>query len=276
MQSKMLSEGVKLYFDLGGAPSDDRIHFSHGSEPAPAGYKKGGRLPKMPWRSPSEEELRVLLAQQEDSSLAYHYKVALSKVPDSLAAVFDAFDFKNATNNNDARQKIASNQQMAPLLDKELKSYVDQFLREQRNMRVLGIFALENNQLSVAAEKTTMLPLGLHFDDSIGFSISEIEGKPGRVSFNLGRQPRYLYFINLHLSTILEMARQEGFEAKDEYELAEFFFDRHPDYPIIRLTIHPGEAYFAPTDHILHDGSTLGIMEDKDVSFVVLGYFHPF
>ena len=45
-----------------------------------------------------------------------------------------------------------------------------------------------------------------------------------------------------------------------------------PDYPVIRLRIAPNEAYIAPTENIIHDGSTLGKMY-FDICLTIRGKF---
>jgi hypothetical protein len=37
------------------------------------------------------------------------------------------------------------------------------------------------------------------------------------------------------------------------------FMSTFPDYPIVRLRLRPGEAYIAPTENVLHDGSSTGV-----------------
>jgi hypothetical protein len=48
----------------------------------------------------------------------------------------------------------------------------------------------------------------------------------------------------------------------------------YPDYPVTALTIHPGEAYIAATENLIHDGSSMGLT-DPDVLFTILGEFTP-
>ena len=47
-----------------------------------------------------------------------------------------------------------------------------------------------------------------------------------------------------------------------------------PDYPVVRLTIRPGEAYIAPTENLIHDGSTLG-MTSPDLALHMIGALTP-
>jgi len=37
------------------------------------------------------------------------------------------------------------------------------------------------------------------------------------------------------------------------------FMSTFPNYPVVRVRLRPGEAYIAPTENILHDGSSAGV-----------------
>jgi hypothetical protein len=45
-----------------------------------------------------------------------------------------------------------------------------------------------------------------------------------------------------------------------------------PTYPVLRLRVKPGEAYIAPTDNLIHDGSSVG-KQFPDITIHNLGYF---
>jgi hypothetical protein len=50
------------------------------------------------------------------------------------------------------------------------------------------------------------------------------------------------------------------------------FMTLFPSYPVVRVRIHPGEAYVAPTENILHDGSSID-MNAMDITFSIRGRF---
>ncbi len=47
---------------------------------------------------------------------------------------------------------------------------------------------------------------------------------------------------------------------------------RYPDYPVIKVRVAPGEAYIAPTENMIHDGSTVG-KQYPDIHLTLFGYF---
>ena len=44
--------------------------------------------------------------------------------------------------------------------------------------------------------------------------------------------------------------------------------------PIIRCRLAPGEAYVAPTENLVHDGSSVG-QSDIDEQFTIRGHIRP-
>lgn len=88
-----------------------------------------------------------------------------------------------------------------------------------------------------------------------------------RVMINLTDQTRHVAFVNLRLATMLSLhphllesahlkdaASSVMNEAGAQGLLAAAFFESHPDYPVIRLTIEPGQGYIAPTPTLPHEG----------------------
>ena len=63
-----------------------------------------------------------------------------------------------------------------------------------------------------------------------------------------------------------------GYESLDLPGIVDKFFQLYPDYPIIRLRQDPYEGYIAPTDSIIHDGSTVD-MKTHDITLNFLGHF---
>ena len=254
----------------------DRIELSQGVVFAGEGYIAEGRLPRAPWQSPNAQQLEVLLHPPRwDAAIPSNRNtVSLLKIPAELMEVFDFFGFTEAKDNQDARKMILAKQAEVPRLDQVINRFLQSLPQSRPNKRVLGIFALPPNRRSVALQKETMIPLGLHFDNSLGLPLDDFEDKPNRICFNLGKQARYLWCINRSLKSMWEEAISEGKHIEDEKVLVQYFFSKYENYPVTRIKLEPGEAYIAPTDYVIHDGSTEG-SEYPDVTFVVQGYFDP-
>jgi hypothetical protein len=50
--------------------------------------------------------------------------------------------------------------------------------------------------------------------------------------------------------------------------------ERFPDMPTVRCRLGPGEAYIAPTENLVHDGSSIG-QSEIDEQFTIRGHIRP-
>jgi hypothetical protein len=50
--------------------------------------------------------------------------------------------------------------------------------------------------------------------------------------------------------------------------------EKYPEIPIVRCRLRPGEAYIAPTENLVHDGSSVG-QGDIDRQFTIRGHIRP-
>jgi hypothetical protein len=101
--------------------------------------------------------------------------------------------------------------------------------------------------------------IGLHLDNWEHLRIEQLPTARNRICINIGSADRWLFFFNL---TVADMAALLGRSPcapdANAQEIAEAFPLAHSDYPVLRLLIRPGEAYLAPTENLVHDGSSVG------------------
>lgn len=99
--------------------------------------------------------------------------------------------------------------------------------------------------------------IGLHFDRWDGLSVDELEFGSNRVSINLGPSDRYFIYLNRTASDMADILDRANMPCRrDVHAIGPAFVSAFPDYPVVRLRLRPGEAYIAPTENILHDGSS--------------------
>ena len=102
--------------------------------------------------------------------------------------------------------------------------------------------------------------IGLHIDRWDRLSVDELEQSSNRVSINLGPVDRHFIFLNQTASGMAAMLERANVRvARDVLAIGAAFMSTFPEYPIVRLRLRPGEAYVAPTENILHDGSSAGV-----------------
>ncbi|MEH0468610.1 hypothetical protein QA943_07070 [Streptomyces sp. B21-097] len=127
---------------------------------------------------------------------------------------------------------------------------------------------------NVTVDNKTGRLVGLHCDNWFGAQMKARDGSPNRIAMNLGNGDRYFTYINLPLSRIWQLGNDatDLSVARLTGDLLVRFVERMPAYPVVRLRISPGEAYIAPTDNLIHDGSTQAGYE-WDIYFTVVGRF---
>jgi hypothetical protein len=104
--------------------------------------------------------------------------------------------------------------------------------------------------------------IGLHFDRWDRLSVDELASSSNRVSINLGPTDRYFIFLNHTASGMASMLERANLRVEpDVAAIGNAFMSAFPEYPIVRLRLRPGDAYIAPTENILHDGSSADVRE---------------
>lgn len=149
-----------------------------------------------------------------------------------------------------------------------------------------GIRANATNLCTVTVHPQTGKYVGLHVDNWTRLPLNQRHLAPKRICINLGNDPRYFLFVNLSIRRLLDAALGTPVEefkpsswgpaishdmlrvldrTAGGTAVARAFMACSPRYPVIRLKVYPGEAYIAPTENIIHDGSSAGA-KGMDVS----------
>ncbi|WP_139257518.1 hypothetical protein [Natronohydrobacter thiooxidans] len=118
------------------------------------------------------------------------------------------------------------------------------------------------NQVTTSVNRKTGSRVGLHVDTFRMQPIRSREGEKYRCVVNIGMQPRMFVFDPRHSADILRdesvgvvpdetgsFSPTSAIRRKSMLEPLQLF----------AMTLQPGEAYIAPTEVIVHDGSTFGI-----------------
>lgn len=112
--------------------------------------------------------------------------------------------------------------------------------------------------------------VGLHIDNHLEFPRH-------RILINLGCESRYFLFINLSIKQLYNLVSKHNNNILTDNlgssGLGIIFMQLFPNYPVIKLRIDPGEAYIAPTEHIIHDGSNQGT-QCLDIFFTMRSIFN--
>jgi hypothetical protein len=254
----------------------DRIQISPGTIPAAREhYVADATIPVSNWRPALEDELSILergapFLERDSSEF-----VAVLKVPEALSENF-AFIASAVKKHN--KQSVVTNLFNHPKYRWSL-TLLHRYLHSAGagdKLRLLGHFSRPGGR-SMGEHSTSVGDegkyVGLHVDSWNTGTVSAREsGYPTRFCMNLGPEARYFQFINLPFRQIAQLADYPTSDNPNTF--AQDFLCRHRRYPVTKLRVEPGEAYVAPTEIIIHDGSTIG-KNYFDASVTFLGAFTP-
>ena len=124
---------------------------------------------------------------------------------------------------------------------------------------------------TVTEDPNTGALVGLHIDDWYNAPLTSRSDAPNRVCINLGCEERSFLFLPLSIARIWDAVGNIESGVKHT-SVARLFMRMVSCYPIVRLRVRPGEGYIAPTENIVHDGSSKD-MSSLDVSLSLRGHF---
>lgn len=230
-------------------------------------YDKEAFLPTLPWRNPSNEELKSICTTNKPfSNLNFVSKSKLTE--DSLKPLRQYIASKN-----NSSEQLNNQIEINNLLKDIVKSLCDQYYFNEEVV-INGLAVNPPKLKTVTFDQKNQFYLGLHLDSWEGFPLERRCFSKNRISINIGSQDRYLLFVNLPLITIANLLTQSLSEAKQipRQLLCKMFMQKYPEYPVIRLKIKPSEYYIAPTDNFIHDGSTID-SEEQVLHYTIRGEF---
>jgi hypothetical protein len=255
-----------------------RIQVAAGTMKAPLGrYERGAIIPLTDWRAPRPQERKVLMAYSPCHP--YGASITVLKMPASALASFRTLRAATAYSGTleDVMTEVSSRKCAHGL------EAFRTFVRGQYQIRnssgkseeIAGGIRINPPGLMTTTENSPKGAfVGLHLDDWSGLPLDQRQQAPNRICVNLGSQDRYFLFLNLtimQMQDVLSLLPSLPKNASGT-AMARTFFRLFPHYPVLRIRLGPGDAYIAPTEHVVHDGSTLG-MTTPDVTLSLRGRF---
>jgi hypothetical protein len=279
LTTSRLKSGVKIAIDKD-LLTVDRFSLSDGSiEIAPDLYPQYSHpafLPKLPWRQPTAVENESLISstdiqeRSETISIVQFPTTAISSLQnlitwgegvhgESVTATEIIAHPDYASARSQTQEYILSKYALAPAID------CRELIRCNVDLPTSTINAIEYLPAKLFA--------GLHLDSWDYLPFRRRHQARNRICINLGREVRYFLLINLTLKQIFdELNLVDPDDIYQDYRgvrLPNKFMEAFPDYPVVRLAIHPGEAYIAPTENFIHDATSIGkTLTDWNITFL--------
>ena len=278
-----LRRGVVVHSEIAGLELSSRLSLSTGIEPAVASrlgaslpYRRDALRPKQPWRPLDSGELALMTPARGLSPAA---GVALIRVPAPVLAPLVALGLPRVRSKRGVDQLVAhpGYQAAQDRVEDHLRCYCETDV----GLAWHELHCSPHDLETLTVDGDPPILVGLHIDAWDGLSAERAATGRNRICINVGREPRYFLFINLTVSQIVRLCGEPEPPEADRAplgapqvvdRLVTRFLQTHAHYPVVRLRIEPGEGYIAPTENIVHDGSTAGTSA-IDLVLVLRGRF---
>lgn len=248
----------------------DRIQICSGTTRASSpSYVDVAFLPNRDWRDLSDVEYRMLDDQVREDKLGDAERITTWRLPRSISKHFNILRVAIEEHNNEGVVgKLFKHAEYRRGLDKLIDLCREAGMAD--GYRKLGYYIRKPGLTSLTVEEKEGKFVGLHVDSWARGAPDKRTGFPLRLCVNLGPESRYLQFVNLSFRQIAEITKYEANDDANQFVIK--FLDQYPNYPVLRLKVEPGEAYIAPAEFMIHDGSS----DEKkyvDATTTILGDF---
>jgi len=244
----MLSAGTERVTMLNGKPTQDPTF-----------------VPRVPWRPPTDTELNLLLG--EDTNPAYQ-SVGVVKLPKHVVSLWKKTGVHLARTEQETR--AVSRKPTYVEAVKATGQWASTFQTRKDQAIMHNLACIPKGLRTVTHNPKEDRYIGLHLDSWEQKTLGELSSARNRLCINMGQSARYFLFVNQEIQSIqqmLDMPTQGSPRA-----LIRHFLNAYPDYPVIRIKLEPFEAYIAPTENLIHDGSSEN-QAYQDVQMTLRSYF---
>lgn len=234
-------------------------------------------IPKKSWRQLTGSDLPTLLysiTENEKTQLAD--TVSLCRLPEDVIEEFKTIGIEKVKSIEHLQILMNSKRNEFQKLNYFLQEFLQSILLPGGRFEFQGIRVGKNNLITTAHTDKLKL-VGMHIDNASGRDPLEFQPDKRRLCINLGLEYRYFLFVNKTIHQIIDMVSKykdiDSQTYSNSHSLSDDFFKYYPDYPIIRVRQRPYDVYVAPTDSLIHDGSTEG-SKSPDIDMTFLGDFN--
>jgi hypothetical protein len=221
-------------------------------------YRTPAVAPVEDWRPPTPAELGQLLAAPDAvQPLAPELTISVLAMPEAVLAPFARLDLRHADSVAACKALLDSPAYADAVGEAVFELWP--YFESPDGVRLLGTCVQAPNLRTTTTHRDTGGAYsfsGLHIDDWSARPIAQRGDCDRQMSINLGRSDRFLMFIAVPAAEIAR--RIDGHGLGTYTEVGAEFLRRHPDCELVKVRVRPGEAYIAPTENLIHDGTTRG------------------
>lgn len=124
--------------------------------------------------------------------------------------------------------------------------------------QLIGLNSNKPGLLTTTVNERRQRRLGIHFDSWDSLPMHMRFRSRYRLSVNVGAGDRFLLFMALTASDVLDVLKADASEAANATDLLRIVLQRLPEPVVYRLRVPPMWGYVAQSDYLPHDASTFG------------------
>ena len=147
-----------------------------------------------------------------------------------------------------------------------------------KSVHCIGVNKNRADLKTVTINRAINRLIGLHVDNWDNLELHSLHLSTNRICINVGNSDRYFLFVPISLMDMAGLLAEDigpHWQAPRRHtDLGRQFLARFPQVPTVRCRLAPGEAYIAPTENLMHDGSSLGQTE-TDKQYTIRGHIRP-
>lgn len=259
-------DGIKIYTNLS---LQDRLTISNGTETVSQLNGKPTQaptfVPKEPWQPLSAQQLAQLKGADDKPP---YQSIALLPLPKTLIKEWQSTGIHQATNEAEV-QAVHLHPNYSAVI-KATGQWASTFQRKKEQIIMHNLACIPKKLRTVTFNPKEDRYLGLHLDSWEKQPMDQLDQVRNRLCINLGHSPRYFLFVNQEIKSIQKILGVP--QESRARTLIQDFLTKYPEYPVVRIKLKPFEAYLAPTENLIHDGSSEGQIH-QDVQITLRSYF---
>ena len=264
--------GINLFSNLAPEALRNRLRFGAGTRPARSrdsrtlAFRAGAFVPAGPWQARDRTGISGFCEQ--NGAWDKSRSVCLLRLPPRRRRELGQLGLATASHDQLKREDFLARVAAACI------EIMSDFVTCSADTACHGIGVNRPGMLTTSIDYNIDRLVGLHVDHWDGLPLTQRARAGNRLAINVGTSPYYIFML---APTLEDMARMTGVPvdaAADLNRLPGDFLAAHPALPVCRIRILPFDVYIAPTDNIIHDGSTRGgRVESRQI--VYRGHIQP-
>lgn len=271
----MLKPGIKILTNQ----TQERVWLSNGTvkalEDVPGlTFREDAVIPQEPWQVPSGEECDILFAADSRRKNDYSNTVSVVSMPAHLVERLRSFALHDFQSQREANYFTKHKPTQFNEVNELLREFMDTYDLGFQAMLVHNFHVGPGGRKSSTIDYRNNWRVGLHVDSWYSHDIASAHESCNRICINLSETDRYFLFVNQSMLSLYDWVKEEKSipQAYNKHMVATDFCALFPSYKVAKLKIKPFEAYIAPTENIIHDGSSEGNPKN-DITVTARGYF---